>query len=80
MTKRRLINKIAYDEMLLLKKLAVGDNENSYDVSLQIDENGQEGFVIDHYFEEEWICKIVGENYTVVSKMLIEYLSKDKEF
>ena len=80
MTKRRLINKIAYDEMLLLKKLAVSDNENRYDISLKIDENGQEGFVIDHYIEEEWICSIVGENYTIVSKMLIEYLSKNNEF
>ena len=80
MTKRRLINKIAYDEMLLLKKLAVIDTENNYEVSLQMDENGKEGFVIDHFFEEEWICKIVGENYTVISKMLIEYLSKQRVF
>lgn len=76
MTKRRLINKIAYDEMLLLKKLVIGDSNNSYKVSLQIDENGNECFVINHYFEEKWVCEIVGENYTIISKMLIEYLSK----
>ena len=75
MTKRRLINKIAYDEMLLLKKLAVDNNEHSYQVSLQVNKNGEEQFVVDHYFEEEWIAKIVGENYTVISKMLIGYLS-----
>ena len=80
MTKRRLINKIAYDEMILLKKLAVSDQDNRYEISLQIDENGHEGFVVEHYFQEEWICKIVGENYTIISKMLIDYLSKDRVF
>jgi len=80
MTKRRLINKIAYDEMLLLKKLAVGDNENNYLVSLQVNEDLEEEFVIDHYFEGEWIFKLSGKNYTEISKKLIGYLSKDKVF
>ena len=76
MTKRKLINKLAYDEMLLLKKLAKSEGEHEYVVSIQIDDRDNESFVIDHYFESEWIGKIVGENYTVISKMLIEYLSK----
>lgn len=75
MTKRRLINKIAYDEMLLLKKLAKSKGDHEYVVSIQIDDGNNESFVIDHYFESEWIAKIVGENYTIISKMLIEYLS-----
>ncbi len=80
MTKRRLINKIAYDEMLLLKKLAKCEGEHEYVVSIQIDDGDNEAFVIDHYFESEWIGKIVGENYTIISKMLIEYMSKVSVF
>ena len=76
MTKRRLINKKAYEELLLLQSLLTTYGDNEFIVSIQVDENGFEGFAVDHYFEEEWICKIVGENYTVISKMLIEYLSK----
>ena len=75
MTKRRLINKLAYDEILLLQKLAKSKENHEYIVSIQVFENKNEAFVIDHYFEDEWIAKIVGENYTVISKMLIEYLN-----
>ena len=76
MTKRRLINKKAFDEMLLLKKLAKSDEENKYTVSIQINDNGLEEFVIEHYEDDEWISTIVGENYTIISKMLIDYLNK----
>lgn len=76
MTKRRLINIKAYDEMLLLKKLAKDDKDNSYIASIQIFYDGSEGFVIEHYTNNILKAKIVGENYTIVSKMLIEYLSK----
>ena len=76
MTKRRLINKKAYDEMLLLSKLAKSDGENEYVVSIQIDYDGDESFVIDHSVDGEWKARIVGENYTTISKILIEYLSK----
>ena len=76
MTKRRLINKKAYDEMLLLKKLLVSDDEDIYVVSLQVNDNGNEKFVIDHYCLGKWKAQIVGENYTIISKMIIEYLSK----
>jgi hypothetical protein len=75
MTKRRLINKKAYDEMLLLQKLAKTDDHNTYIVSIQVDENGNEGFVINHYCQDNWKATVVGENYTTISKMLIEYLS-----
>ena len=75
-TKRRLINKKAYEELLLLQKLARGKNDHQYFVSIQVDENGNEGFVIEHYIGMKWIARIVGENYTVVSKMLIDYLNK----
>jgi len=76
MTKRRLINKKAYDEMLLLQKLAKSYGENEYIVSIQIDYDGDESFVIDHSFDGKWKARIVGENYTVISKLLIEYLSR----
>ena len=75
MTKRRLINKKAYDEILLLKQLLKGDEENKYVVNIQV-ENGIEGFVIYHYYLEKLKAQIVGENYTVISKMIIGYLSK----
>ena len=76
MTKRRLINKKAYEEMLLLQELLKGDIENTYKVSIQVDENNNENFVIDHYKNVEWQATIVGENYTIISKMIIGYLSK----
>ena len=76
MTKRRLINIKAYNELLLLKKLAKSDENNKYTVSIQVNDNDKEEFVIEHYEDDEWISTIVGENYTVVSKMLIDYLSK----
>lgn len=76
MTKRKLINKKAYDEMLLLKKLAKSDDENEFEVSIQIDYDGDESFVIDHSIGDEFKARIVGENYTKISKLLIEYLSK----
>ena len=59
MTKRRLINKKAYDEMLLLKKLTKRDNENNYVVSIQVDENGNEGFMINHIYRGEFMAEIV---------------------
>ena len=76
MTKRRLINKKAYEEILLLKQLLKSDIENTYRVSIQVDENDNENFVINHYKNEEWIATIVGENYTIISIMIIGYLSK----
>ena len=75
MTKRRLINKKAYEEMLLLQKLASSDDEDIYNVSIQISDNNSEEFVIDHYCLGKFKAKIVGENYTIVSKMLIRYLN-----
>lgn len=76
MTKRKLINKKAYEEMLLLQKLAKNDEDNVFVVSIQVDENGNEGFVIEHYVDCEWESSIVGENYTIASKLLIDYLDK----
>lgn len=76
MTKRRLINKKAYDEMLLLQKLAKSDEENEYIISIQIDQDGDESFVIDHSVNGEFKARIVGENYTSISKLVIGYLSK----
>ncbi len=76
MTKRRLLNKKAYDEITLLKKLLKGDEDNVYIASIQVDENGTEGFVVEHYVVGEWKGTIVGENYTMMSKMIIEYLDK----
>ena len=76
MTKRRLINKKAYDEMLLLKQLLESDDWSKYIVSIQVDENDNENFVINHYKNEKWIATIVGEDYTVISKMVIVYLNK----
>ena len=76
MTKRRLINKKAYDEILLLKQLLKSDDWSKYIVSIQVDENDNENFVINHYKNEEWIATIVGEDYTVISKMVIVYLNK----
>lgn len=76
MTKRRLINKKAYDEMLLLKELAKSDLVNEFEVSIQIDQDGDESFVIDHSVGGEFKARIVGENYTSISKITIGYLSK----
>ncbi len=76
MTKRRLLNKKAYDEVLLLQKLVKSKDEHEYEVSVRVDVDGNESFVIEHFYEDEWIAKIVGENYTVIRKMIIEYLSK----
>ncbi len=61
---------------MLLQKLVKDDNENKYVVSIQIDENGNEGFVVDHFFHDEIITTAVAEDYTIMSKMLIDYLSK----
>jgi len=76
MTKRKLINKKAYEEMELLKKLVKNDELNTFIVSIQIGEDGNELFIIDHYFDDEWTAKIVGENYTEISKRIIRYSSK----
>jgi hypothetical protein len=76
MTKRRLINKKAYDEMLLLKELAKSDLDNEFEVSIQIDQDGDESFIIEHSIDGKFRARIVGENYTKISKMVIGYLSK----
>jgi|LGVF01.2.fsa_nt_gb hypothetical protein len=77
MTKRRLLNKKAYDEVMLLKKLLKGDNDDDiYVVSIQVDEHGDEGFIVEHFCLGNHKAIIVGENYTIISKMLIEYLAK----
>jgi len=76
MTKRKLINKKSHEEMLLLKKLTKNDLVNEYIISIQIDENDNESFVINHYKDSEWIGTIVGENYTKISKLFITYLDK----
>jgi len=76
MTKRRLINKKAYEEILLLEELLPGDESNAYIVSIQVFHGKTESFVVDHYLNDEIKAQIVGENYTIISKMIIGYLSK----
>jgi hypothetical protein len=71
MTKRRLINKKAYEEMVLLKEMVKGYGE--YVVSLEIDENGNEGFKI-----ADSTMEIFGEDYATVSKMFIKHQSDIK--
>lgn len=75
MTKRKLINKKAYDEMVLLKELLKNDLNNEFEVSIQIDEDGDESFIVDHSVDGKFKARIVGENYTKISKMIIGYLS-----
>lgn len=77
MTKRRLINKKAYEEMLLLKEL-LDFYDDDFTISIQLNYDDKEMFVVDHFVNEEWKSALVGENYTNISKILISYLSKLK--
>ena len=73
MTKRRLINKKAYDELLLLQDLLSTVTDNSFKVSIQVIDE-VEMFVVEHY-RDVWIHTMFGENYTEISKTIIVYLS-----
>ena len=75
MTKRRLLNKKAYEELLLLKKMTSAEKTHEYIISVQVDYDGKESFIIDQYSDDslkELTGKIVGENYTAISKLFIE--------
>jgi len=73
MTPRRLINKKAYEEMVLLKKFCSTYGE--FTVGLGLDEENREQFLIEHFVEGQSVALIVGDNYTDVSKMLMNYVT-----
>jgi len=74
MTPRRLINKKAYEEMVLLKEFCLTYGE--FTVGLGLDEENREQFLIEHFVDGQSVALIVGDNYTDVSKMLMNYVTK----
>jgi len=76
MTKRRLANKKAYDEIMLLHKLLPNDQDNSYEIFIEVDRNGYERYVVYHSSKLLGIKMIKGKDYVEISKNIIEYLDK----
>jgi len=74
-TKRKLINKRAYDEMILIKDFLKMNNRN-YRVILDLDAKDKERFiVIDN--KDDSICA-VGYNYTELIKNLTIHMSETR--
>lgn len=69
-TARRLINKRAYDEMVLIQEF-LDMQFGKYNVKLELDENRKERFTIyngDEYFTD-------GKNYTEIMKKMTEFFA-----
>jgi len=74
-TKRKLINKRAYDEIILIKDFLKMNNRN-YRVILDLDAKDKERFiVIDN--KDDSICA-VGYNYTELIKNLTIHMSETR--
>lgn len=73
-TKRRLLNKKCYEEVVLLRDFC--KQYGQFTVRVGLDHDGREQFVIEHFVNGESVAQIVGENYTKVSKMLLNYVTK----
>lgn len=74
-TKRRLANKRAYDEMLVLHQLLIEDEFNEFKIFIEVDKYGKETYNIEHIVFGEVKKTLIGDNYVEISKKVIEYLN-----
>lgn len=89
-TERRLINKKAYEELVLLKRFCAKQNSVDeylnhiyYTPVLTLDENENEMFLIVKHsqnvkegFNSKILAEIKGKNYNEITKALMEYLNE----
>lgn len=74
-TKRRLINKKAYDEMILIKDFLELNNRD-YKVVLELDKDEKEMFVIYDAVSDKFCT--YGYNYGELMKNLTKYMSETR--
>lgn len=79
-TERRLINKKAYEEMVLLKRFCdgLGEGEIKYCPALQLNDLLGEEFVIviSDDITDKILDTLSGKNYNEITKALMEYLNE----
>ena len=82
MSERRLINKKAYEEMILLQEFCERyDDEDKgigHYVALSLDEEGKERFTILVGRYEVITEVLFGKNYAEISKRFMEYINEQR--
>lgn len=75
-TQRRLINKKAYDELVLIKKFLEKQDwtNRKYECGLDLDDNLRERFFV-NILEDTSYTVLNGKNYSEITKALMEYLN-----